>query len=77
MDRRLSLLGRVRARRPLAALAMAGILLGCIVIPASVIAQQVYKWTDSDGQTHYSDHAPTSQAAATVNHYKRRPNTQL
>ena len=52
---------------------MAGILLGCAVIPASVIAQQVYKWTDSDGQTHYSDHAPTSQAAATVNVPKAPP----
>jgi hypothetical protein len=46
---------------------MAGILLGCAVIPATVIAQQVYKWTDSNGQTHYSDHAPTGQTAATVN----------
>jgi hypothetical protein len=45
---------------------MAGFLLGCAVIPASVFAQQVYKWTDSNGQTHYSDHAPTSQTAATV-----------
>jgi hypothetical protein len=32
-----------------------------------VTAQQIYKWTDSQGQTHYSDHAPTDRAAATVN----------
>jgi hypothetical protein len=52
---------------------MAGILLGCALIPASVIAQQVYKWTDSNGQTHYSDHAPTGQTAAAVNIPKAPP----
>jgi hypothetical protein len=38
-----------------------------------VIAQQVYKWTDSNGQTHYSDHAPTGQTAATINIPKAPP----
>ena len=65
MDRRLSLVRRVRARN-LSALMMAGIFASCAMIPTSVDAQQIYKWTDSNGQTHYSDHAPTGQAATTV-----------
>jgi hypothetical protein len=58
MDRRLS---RVSAVLALAATALSG-----VVLPASAVAQQVYKWTDGNGQTHYSDHAPTGQTAATV-----------
>lgn len=73
MDRLLALLRGVRARKPSAAPAMAGILLGCVTIPAHVIAQQVYKWTDSTGQTHYSDHAPASQTVTTVDIPKAPP----
>ena len=73
MDRRFSPLRCVQARKPQAALVVGDILLGCVVIPTSAIAQQVYKWTDSNGQTHYSDHAPTDQAATTVNVPKTPP----
>jgi hypothetical protein len=36
------------------------------VIPTDVNAQQIYKWTDNSGQTHFSDHAPAEQTATTV-----------
>jgi hypothetical protein len=49
------------------------VLLGCALAHTCVAAQQIYKWTDSQGETHYSDHAPTDQAGATVNVPKTPP----
>jgi hypothetical protein len=34
--------------------------------PASALAQQIYKWTDANGQVHYTDQPPPDRAAATV-----------
>jgi hypothetical protein len=34
--------------------------------PAPATAQQLYKWTDEQGQVHYSDHAPAGQATTNV-----------
>jgi hypothetical protein len=41
-------------------------LLACALIPASGSAQQVYKWTDANGQVHYTDQPPPDRAAASV-----------
>ena len=41
-------------------------LLACALIPASASAQQVYKWTDANGQVHYTDQPPPDRAAAPV-----------
>lgn len=34
--------------------------------PARVTAQQIVKWTDEQGQVHFSDHAPPGQTVADV-----------
>lgn len=52
------------------------LLLGCALAPACATAQQAYKWTDGQGQTHYSDHAPTGQASSSVNLPKTHVSTQ-
>jgi hypothetical protein len=36
------------------------------VAPQFGAAQQIYKWTDSQGQVHYSDHAESGQKTTTV-----------
>jgi hypothetical protein len=41
-------------------------LLACALIPASASAQQVYKWTDANGQVHYTDQPPPDREAAPV-----------
>ena len=49
------------------------VLLACALAPCLAGAQQVYKWTDSQGQVHYSDHAESGQSTSTVNVPKTPP----
>jgi hypothetical protein len=41
-------------------------LLACALISTSATAQQIYKWTDANGQVHYTDHPPADRSAAPV-----------
>ena len=41
-------------------------LLLCALIPANALAQQIYKWTDANGQVHYTDQPPPDRAAGSV-----------
>ena len=41
-------------------------LLACALVPAPALAQKIVKWTDANGQVHYSDHAPADQGATAV-----------
>ena len=38
----------------------------CALVPALTTAQQIVKWTDEQGQIHFSDHAPPGQNATHV-----------
>lgn len=38
----------------------------CALVPMSATAQQIVKWTDEQGQIHFSDHAPPGQNATNV-----------
>jgi len=38
----------------------------CLTAPGFAGAQKIVKWVDAQGQTHYSDHAPSGQEAAPV-----------
>jgi Domain of unknown function (DUF4124) len=38
----------------------------CGLVPTSATAQQIVKWTDDQGQIHFSDHAPPGQNATNV-----------
>lgn len=38
----------------------------CLMAPELAGAQKIVKWVDAQGQTHYSDHAPSGQEAAPV-----------
>lgn len=42
-------------------------ILACALAPVTAAAQQIVKWTDANGQVHYSDHAPPDQKITTVN----------
>lgn len=42
-------------------------ILVCALAPVTAAAQQIVKWTDANGQVHYSDHAPPDQKITTVN----------
>lgn len=53
------------ARRAVAVISI--VLIGLALAPARATAQQIVKWTDDQGQVHYSDHAPPGQAAVDVN----------
>jgi hypothetical protein len=41
-------------------------LLASALISTSAAAQQIYKWTDANGQVHYTDHPPADRSAAPV-----------
>src|ERR1051325_10591279 len=41
------------------------VILACALAPTSSFAQ-VFKWTDEQGQVHFSDHAPAGQAKTSV-----------
>jgi hypothetical protein len=42
------------------------LLLSAVIIPGGASADQVYKWVDRNGETHYSDHPPADQSTTTV-----------
>jgi Domain of unknown function (DUF4124) len=49
------------------ALALSSVLLGLVALaPAIATAQQMFKWTDENGQVHYSDHAPPGQTTTNL-----------
>lgn len=48
-------------------------LLALACAPGLALAQKIVKWTDANGQVHYSDHAPTDQNAVAVNVPKSPP----
>ena len=55
-------MGATRSSRQWVAALVAGVLLGGAVMAAH--AAKVYKWTDSNGVTHYGDHAPDGASPA-------------
>jgi len=60
-------LGTANRFSPGAALALSSVLLGLVALtPAVTTAQQVFKWTDENGQVHYSDHAPPGQTTTNL-----------
>ncbi len=55
-----------RGSAPRVRVAMSLVLLYCAFGPLCVVAQNIVKWTDENGQVHYSDHAPPGTTSVGV-----------